>query len=395
MYKGISMKKIYTLLVLIAMLAPLAPARADFFGFDTTTTSAALQAKYKAAATGGPKVKVLVMPGHEPTYGGAVYGTLYERDINVDIANKLAADLAKDPRLEVVVARTKTAWLPALQDYFTNSWQSILDFITSHKATTAALQGGVGDSSNGFQTGHNSAADDPARRLYGISKWGNENGVDIAIHIHINDSGDHGAASPGNQQGFAIYVPDAKYGNAGASRSLGNAIMDELKNTNMPSTLPIENLGVVGDQELIALGAYNTANFASVLVEYGYIYESKLVNAGARDTVEGDWAWQTYRGVEDFFQNPKGNTSSVLPYAWKVPSPAKSTSAPEVYALQTALHKLGFYPPAGLSLYDCPISGFNGTCTQTALNAFQKSKGWTPTGSIGPMTAAALKKAGF
>ncbi len=375
-----------------ALFLHAAPAHAQVFSggsFVTTTTSAALQAKYKAAATGGPKVKVLIVPGHEPGYGGSVYGNLLERDLNVDIATKLAADFAKNPRFEVVVARTGAAWTPSLSTYFESGWPGILKFISDHKASMTALTDGAG-SATGFQAGHNTAAESVAQRLYGISKWGNENGVDVAIHIHINDAGNK------MHQGFAVYVPDAKYGNAGASRSLGNAIASELNHVNASSTLPIENLGVVGDQDLIALGAYNTANFASVLVEYAYIYESKLAYPETRGAILGDFAWQTYRGVAAYFQDPvKGSDSKVLPNAWKVPSPAAGKSDPEIYALQIALHKLGFYPAPGTSLYDCPISGFNGACTQTALKNYQKSKGWQPTGSVGPLTAAALKKAGF
>lgn len=388
------MKKIFAAFLVLALAflasAPLAEA-ATFSGgsFATSVTSAALQAKYKAAAAGGPKVKVLIVPGHEPGYGGSVYGALLERDLNVSIANALAADFAKDPRLEVVVARTGSAWTPSISAYYEAGWQGILDFIKDHKASMAALTDGAG-SATGFQAAHNTAADAVAQRLYGISKWGNENGVDVAIHIHINDAGNQ------MHQGFAVYVPDVKYGNAGASRSLGGAIASELNHVNASSTLPIENLGVVGDQDLIALGAFNTANFASVLVEYAYIYESKLAHAESRTAVLNDFAWQTYRGVEAYFQNPvKGTDSLVLPNAWKVPSPGAGKSDPEIYALQIALHKLGFYPAPGTSLYDCPISGFNGACTQTALKNYQKSKGWQPTGSIGPLTAAALKKAGF
>ncbi len=380
--------------VVLSACAPFAHAADSSLQFSggsyaTTVTSAALQAKYKAAAAGGPKVNVLIMPGHEPGYGGAVSGTLYEREINVAIADMLASYLKKNPRLNVIVARTNDAWSPELTSYFANSWQGILDFISDHKASMSALTDGAG-SATGFQASHNTAAQDPARRLYGISKWANENGIDVAIHIHINDAGNK------TQQGFAVYVPDVKYGNAGASRSLGNYIASELNRTSASSTLPIENLGVVGDQDLIALGAANTANFASVLIEYAYIYESKLANAGARRAVESDFAYKTYRGLMAFLQDPvKGSDTPSLPYAWKTNASGKGTSDPQTFALQIALHKLGVYPPAGNSLYDCPISGFNGTCTQTALSNYQKSKGWKPTGAVGPMTAAALKKAGF
>ena len=47
---------------------------------QAAATPLELQTKYKAATSGGPKVKILVMPGHEPNYGGTDYQGLYERE---------------------------------------------------------------------------------------------------------------------------------------------------------------------------------------------------------------------------------------------------------------------------------------------------------------------------
>src|SRR5437868_3753787 len=47
------------------------------------------------------KVKILIVPGHEPDFGGTAFGSIYERDIAVDIAEDLARLLGQNPRYEV------------------------------------------------------------------------------------------------------------------------------------------------------------------------------------------------------------------------------------------------------------------------------------------------------
>lgn len=358
--------------------------------FPTTVTQAELQAKYLEAAAGGEKVKVLVMPGHEPTYGGAVLGTLTERDLMVDVGYKLAAQLSTDPRVEVTVARDRVNWNSDLSRYFETGWKSIERFVASQKkAFNKAVKKGDVEVRD-FEPAHNAAATDVALRLYGISKWANEEGYDLAVHLHLNDTGAQ------NHQGFAVYIPDKEYGNAAASRPLGVAIASELNRYNASSTLPIENYAIVEDQSLIALGAYNTAPFPSVLIEYAYIYEPKIKNVEARDTVLSDMAHQTYRGIERYLgATVTGNDTLALPYKWVQGTPAANASSPQAYALQVALKKLGFFPPAGQLLVGCPISGVMDTCTVTGLKAFQKSKGLEQTGALGPRTIAALKTVGY
>jgi N-acetylmuramoyl-L-alanine amidase len=388
------MKTFLASLTALALFAPsisFAASATTSPAFPTVITQGDIQAKYAAAGLGGPKVKILIMPGHEPGYGGAEEGGLKEREIAVTISNKLAADLAADPRLEVTVARTDTAWLPALSEYFESEWKNIQKFVASHKKAMQKLQksGKVIDRS--FEVEHNTAPSDVAYRLYGITKWANEEGYDLVIHPHLNYN-----VGAQFQSGFAVYVPDAQYGNAAASRPLGEDIMEELERIDTSSTLPIETYGLVEDQDLIALGAYNTANYAVALIEYAYIYESKIMQPGARDSVLADMAWETYRGIEKYLGAAlPAKDTTVLPFAWQQVTIKQGDSTPEIYALQVALHKAGFYPPAGQLLVGCPISGYAGDCTVTALKAFQKSKGLEQTGSIGPRTIAALKKLGF
>lgn len=44
-----------------------------------TATVAELVQAYADAGNGGQKVRILVVPGHEPGFGGAVYQGVYER----------------------------------------------------------------------------------------------------------------------------------------------------------------------------------------------------------------------------------------------------------------------------------------------------------------------------
>jgi putative chitinase len=62
------------------------------------------------------------------------------------------------------------------------------------------------------------------------------------------------------------------------------------------------------------------------------------------------------------------------------------SSGPDVTALQTKLKQLGFDPNG--------VDGNFGPGTQSALIAFQKSKGLSPDGQAGPNTMAALQSAG-
>jgi N-acetylmuramoyl-L-alanine amidase len=375
-----------TLALVLVLLSPLVALAA----FPSTVTQGDVQTKYQTAGQGGEKVKILVMPGHEPSYGGAEQNGLRERDIVVDISNKLATHLRTNPRYEVTVARDQLSWHPDLEDYFEEEWEDIEDFVNGKKRifNRAVRKGEV--AVRDFEPAHNTAATDVALRLYGITKWANEEGYDIVIHPHLNDTGAQ------NHQGFAVYVPDKEFGNAAASRPFGEAIAYELNRFNASSTLPIENYAIVEDQSLIALGAFNTADYPSILVEYAYIYEPKIKEVGARDAVLSDMAYQTYRGIQKYVGDPvQGDNTLLLPYAWTESLLPDGESSAQVYALQVALKSLNFYPPQGQLLIGCPISGQMGECTRSALKAFQASKGFEQTGTMGPRTKAALQAAGL
>src|SRR5262245_47264788 len=58
---------------------------------------AELQQTYTNATDGGSrKVRILVVPGHEPDYGGAEYGTRKERNMTVELAQDLIGFLRQN-----------------------------------------------------------------------------------------------------------------------------------------------------------------------------------------------------------------------------------------------------------------------------------------------------------
>ncbi|HWU24271.1 MAG TPA: hypothetical protein VN086_00785, partial [Candidatus Paceibacterota bacterium] len=237
----------------IVVPASLAYAKTKKSQVGATPTTEQLEQKYADAAANGKKVRILIVPGHEPQYGGTEYKGVYEREIAVEVANQLATYLAQNPRLDVVVARDNDAWNSDLTNYFENDWDSIQKFVENQKAYFEKQldKGKVTERNSDDQVAHATAPDDVALRLYGIGKWANDNDVDLVLHLHMNDAPDHGPNDPSQNSGFAVYVPDAQYGNAATSRPVGEAIAARLSALNATSTLPIENKGVVEDQELI------------------------------------------------------------------------------------------------------------------------------------------------
>src|SRR4051812_30263274 len=76
---------------------------------DTPTLTELVQ-KYEKAETGKEKVRILIVPGHEPDFGGAEYQGVYEREITVETADQLADYLKQNSRFEVIIARSNTEW---------------------------------------------------------------------------------------------------------------------------------------------------------------------------------------------------------------------------------------------------------------------------------------------
>lgn len=372
------------------------PMTASVF-FVPSTTPETLKQKFNNASTTGKKIKILIVPGHEPGFGGAEYKNLKERDMAVDLANELYAHLSKNPHYDIAFSRNKEGWNPDLATYFSTNWANIQSFIDTQKSEMARLvnTGKIVLAHNNIY--HNDAPSDVATRLYGINKWANEQKADIILHIHFNDSASRKSENPDEYSGFSIYIPERQYSNALPSAAIAQNIFNRLARFSASSNLPYEDRGVVEEQELIAVGSNNSVDGASMLIEYGYIYESQFAHPVTRAKTIRELAFQTYLGLSDFFGEKVSATTpyqtTIIPYTWEQTLTKSKAPHPEVLATQTALTLEGLYPPKGKTKNDCPLNGVFGPCTQIALRNFQERFDIPGNGSIvGTQTRAKLNE---
>ncbi len=343
------------------------------------------------------KVHILIVPGHEPDYGGAEYKDLKERDIAVDFSNYLADFIKNDDNYDVTVARDKDNWNTIFSNYFANYWNDIVNFTKDSISERKSLIA-VGQAKKVIATvQHSKAKEDVAYRLYGINKWSNENRIDIVLHVHFNDYPRYNDSSEGDYSGFTIYVPEPQYDNSATTRAIADSVFKRLAKYNAASNLPTETGGLVQEPDLIAIGAYNTLDAPSMLIEYGYIYEPQFANKDIRNTTFKDLAFQTYLGLEDFFNNgnTKNNTYAydtlILPHTWETKIDANAKNSKEILAIQTALSIDGVYPPKGKDKNSCPRTGNIGACTKAAIEQFQNKYNITDEkGIIGKKTIQLL-----
>ena len=363
-----------------------------------------IQTKYEASTVPqSPKVKILIVPGHEPDYGGAeykdpTYGPVLERELTVELGQDLQDFLKADGHYQTFITRDTQAWNPVFADYFKQSWASIISWMKDARQDMAYLISVGSTTKPVAQVIHHAVPDDVAIRLYGITKWANDNDIDITVHIHFNDYPGHGSGS-GKYTGFAIYVPEHDYANSPTTRVIAKTVFSRLAKYNAVSDLKGESTGIVEEPDLIAIGANNTANSASMLIEYSYIYEPQVTDPAVRHTFLKELAYETYLGLQDFFAPVAAAKLSytydtlMLPHSWGSPLLGKNDAPEDVFALQTALVQDGDYPPTGRTMNDCPRSGKIGPCTKTAIQEFQDKHGISgEPGIVGPKTIEELNQ---
>lgn len=358
-----------------------------------------IQSKYAMADKPGvdKKVKVMIIPGHEPDFGGAEYLDLKEREMTVELSKALGEFMANNKRYEVHIARDERVWSTELGQYFKTKWDEIIAWHENNKAEFVDLirLGKIKRVSPSVL--HNDAPKDSALRLYGISKWSEENDVDIILHVHFNDYPRKDHKSSGKYSGFSIYVPEKQYYNSATARYLADKIFTRLEKFNPVSNFPGESSGIIEDQDLIAVGSYNSINAPSILIEYGYIYEPQFQDKVTRDLVIRDLAYQTYLGLQDFFEVVPVtefvvNDTILMPSKWQEKI-SENSPAQSILSLQTALILNGVYPPSNKTKNDCPRTGIIGNCTKTALEDFQKKHGITgESGIVGEKTIGILNQ---
>ncbi|MFH1170066.1 MAG: N-acetylmuramoyl-L-alanine amidase [Candidatus Vogelbacteria bacterium] len=267
--------------------------------FRETVTPESLRARY---ATG--KFTILLVPGHDLEYPGAIYGKLREADLNLALAAKLKADLEKIGGLRVLTTRNLTTggYESEFADYFARERDAINSFRSQLRAKFASLiaRGDVEPPNQAVY--HNFAPAEVSTRLYGINRWANDHGVDLTLHIHFNDY--PGRRAGPKYHGFSIYIPERQLPNARASRDLAEAVQRELKLIAPISNFSGESGSPIEDQELIAVGANGSRLSASFLVEYGYIYEPQFTNLTRRTQTLNILAQRTADGIKNYFASP-------------------------------------------------------------------------------------------
>jgi len=331
------------------------------------------------AGANARKLRILVVPGHDSEFWGTQYKGVKEADMTLELGKELAGLLSQEDRFDVTLSRDDDGYMPELASYFENGKQEILDYALSKKKIMSDLEtaGKISLKTDGVP--HNNAPGPVVIRLYGINKWANENNIDLVIHVHFNDYPRRKKTAPGDYSGFSIYVPEHQYSNARSSKDIADAVSKQLQTYYPSSNMPKEGqgVGVVEDQDLIAIGSFNTLDPASILVEYGYIYEPQFLDQTIRSKILKDLATQTYVGVHNFFGGSlpalagKYNTA-LLPHTWREVVAAGAQHNPSILSLQAALVLEGVYPPKELDTHICPLAGTYGACTKKSLASFQQ-----------------------
>lgn len=253
---------------------------------DAETFQNSEVASVEIASTVNKKVKVLIVPGHDEKYYGAKYKEITEEKENLKIADELQIALKNNPQIEVVVLRDGNGYITEFEKYFIEKQKEIEKFRTEHKQKTKTLIAQKDFISN-QKVKHNFAPAEMSLRLYGINKWATENDFDFVIHVHLNDYPGRKMDSIGKYKGFSIYVPEKQLPNHDASLKLAEAVQVKIQNVLAKSNFPQEIENIIEDQDLIAVGANHTLGIPSILIEYGYIYESLDYEKIAEQTADG------------------------------------------------------------------------------------------------------------
>ena len=246
-------------------------------------------------------LRVLIVAGHDKQYPGAEYGQIRELDLNVALGYYLYAMIETDPQMDSMISHQPDGTLsPWLVEYLRANSGEVEQFRRQSKAAYNE-QVKSGAIEQRVHMIHNYAPSSAVPVLYAINKFANDHLVDVVLHIHFNDEPGRWKYHQGKYEGFSIYVPESQLQNASESRAFAEALAERLSRILPVSNHPLEAEGIVEDQDLIAIGSNGTRVGASILIEYGYIYEDALHDEDNRELFLKELALQTYLGLRSFF----------------------------------------------------------------------------------------------
>lgn len=348
--------------------------------FPEKITPENLMAKYKS----GEKIRVLVVPGHDDESWGADFNKIKEADLNLETGQELFSYFKNDPHFETFISRDENGYTEDFKQYFQEQSSEISKFknYLQNLFRTAIWTGLVRPKET---NNHNAVTEETSLKLYGLNKWANEHNIDIVIHLHFNDYAER-KGKTGVYSGFSIYIPEKQLQNHRVSLAIAKSVFNQLKKYLQISNLPQEKNGIVEDQELIATGSNASLNSASLLIEYGYIYQKEFIDSSLRPVMMKELAFQTYSGIKKYFE-PKIEIakfkSSFLPHFWQTNLSWGERNI-DVAALQAAL--------INENVYDCQLSGYFGECTKNGVLKFQKRYGLNQNGIVDKMTIDKLNE---
>jgi len=302
-------------------------------------------------------VNILIVPGHDDEHWGAEFKGVKEVELNRMLGQKLYEYLSNEEGINPVLVSTDSGYSSIFETYFKKEKNKIENFIedSKEKFTEKVSAEEFDDLENNF---HNVAPDEVREKLYGINSWINSQKFDFVIHIHFNDYPGRKWNKPGKYDGFSIYTPGTLFDNHDLSRTLADSVYEELKKVRPVSNLEEEQEGVIEDHELIALGANESLNAGSILIEYGYIYEPIFTNTTTRETSLDYFAYATYAGIKNMLREVPQEKEKLEVAISK----DKTSKDNLVWQFQKTFD--GIYPPQGKTLRDCPITGYFGDCSR-------------------------------
>ena len=248
------------------------------------------------------KIKILIVPGHEPNAGGAdEFKKIKERDLNLQLSEMIAEKFASSSNIEIILARDNNGWNKDIKNYVETSSSTIMNWVAlMKKIMLEKINAGEMRLINPGMK-HNVAASNAVLYLYATNKWIAENDIDLVLHVHFNNNPKY-KGKP-NYRGYCMYIPDTQYNNYSKSLTLAKYIDSEISKIEKKSNMPQESQIIIPDQQLIATGNFDTLKIPSVVVEYAYIYEPMMLSSSTRNKFIETAASSTATALENYIKN--------------------------------------------------------------------------------------------